>query len=94
LLTQGVTAEQRLVCNHWGAVAGLLVEGQGLGFLPEGWARSLSRRGQLRILSSTPPLAPLSYAFQWRRDDVRPVVSCMRELALKTADFKAVSRLF
>jgi DNA-binding transcriptional LysR family regulator len=94
LLTQGVTAEQRLVCNHWGAVAGLLVEGLGLGFLPEGWARSLSRRGQLRILPSTPPLAPLSYAFQWRRDDARPVVSCMRELALKTADFQAVSRLF
>lgn len=94
LLTQGVTAEQRLVCNHWGAVAGLLVEGLGLGFLPEGWARSLSRRGQLRLLPSSPPLAPLPYAFQWRRDDVRPVVSCMRELAVQTADFTAVSRLF
>lgn len=94
LLAQGVAAEQRLVCNHWGAVAGLLVEGLGLGFLPEGWARSLSRRGQLRILHSSPALAPLPYAFQWRRDDARPVVSCMRELALKTADFTAVSRLF
>ncbi len=94
LLAQGVTAEQRLVCNHWGAVGGLLVEGQGLGFLPEGWARSLSRRGQLRVLHSNPPLAPLPYAFQWRRDDSRPVVSCMHDLALKTANFTAVSRLF
>ena len=94
LLAQGVMAEQRLVCNHWGAVAGLLVEGLGLGFLPEGWARSLSRRGQLRILGSSPSLAPLPYAFQWRRDDLRPVVSCMRELALRTADFTAASRLF
>ncbi|MGH6625710.1 MAG: substrate-binding domain-containing protein [Burkholderiaceae bacterium] len=94
LLAQGVTAEQRLVCNHWGAIAGLLVEGMGVGFLPEGWARALSRRGQLRILESHPALAPLPYAYQWRRDDTRPLITHMRELALRCADFSHASRLF
>lgn len=94
LLAHGVVAEQRLVCNHWGAVAGLLVEGLGIGFLPESWARALSRRGHLRILHSSPALAPLPYAFQWRRDNLRPLVPLMRELARKTADFSKASRLF
>ncbi len=94
LLAQGVTAEQRLVCNHWGAIAGLLVEGMGVGFLPEGWARALSRRGQLRILESHPALAPLPYAYQWRRDDTRPLITHMRELALRCADFSHAGRLF
>lgn len=94
LLAQGITAEQRLVCNHWGAIAGLLLEGVGIGFLPEGWARALSRRGQLRILQSSPALAPLPYAFQWRRDNLRPLVPLMRELAQKTADFSSAGHLF
>lgn len=94
LLAQGITAEQRLVCNHWGAIAGLLLEGVGIGFLPEGWARALSGRGQLRILQSSPALAPLPYAFQWRRDNLRPLVPLMRELAQKTADFSSAGHLF
>ena len=94
LLAQGITAEQRLTCNHWGAIAGLLVEGMGIGFLPEGWAWALAQRGRLRILESNPPLAPLPYAFQWRRDNLRPLVPLLRELALQTADFSGASQLF
>ena len=94
LLAQGITAEQRLTCNHWGAIAGLLVEGMGIGFLPEGWASALAQRGRLRILESNPPLAPLPYAFQWRRDNLRPLVPLLRELALQTADFSGASQLF
>lgn len=87
-------AERRLSCNGWGAVAGMLVDGAGVGFLPEGWARALERRGQLRILASEPALAPLNYAFQARRDDARLMVGKMRALVADVADFSATSALF
>lgn len=94
-LTQhGGVAERRLSCNGWGAVAGMLVDGAGVGFLPESWAHALVRRGQLRILASQPELAPLYYAFQSRRDDTRLVVSKMREVVTGVADFSATSGLF
>jgi len=90
LLAQGITSEQRLVCNHWGAVAGLLIEGVGVGFLPEGMARSISRRGGLRLLNNWPALAPLGYAFQAHRDNWKPLIPIMRAVAQKVADFSRV----
>ena len=90
----GPLAPRRLSCNHWGGVAGMLVEGVGIGLLPQAWARALQRRGALRMLKATPALAPLPYAFQWRRDDARPVVAAMRELAQASADFSVVGALF
>lgn len=90
LLAQGITEEQRLVCNHWGAVAGLLIEGVGVGFLPEGMARSISRRGGLRLLNTWPALAPLGYAFQAHRDNWKPLIPIMREITRKVADFSRV----
>lgn len=94
LIHQDVVAERRLTCNGWGAVAGMLVDGVGIGFLPEGWALALARRGQLRILASQPDLAPLYYAFQSRRDDTRLLVSKMHELVTRVADFSVTSGLF
>jgi hypothetical protein len=47
----------------------------------------------LRSLRTQPPLASLWYAYQWRRDDPRPLVSAMKTLAASTADFSA-GRLF
>jgi DNA-binding transcriptional LysR family regulator len=91
---QGVVAERRITCNGWGAVAGMLVDGLGLGFLPEGWAHALSQRGQLRILGSKPGLGPLYYSCQSRRDDPRLVVSKMRDIVVRVADFSATSGLF
>lgn len=79
----------RLHCNHWGAVAGMLVEGAGVGLLPLGWARALSRRGLLRSLRSDPELAALAYTCQWRRDDARVLVRTMRTLAVQLADFES-----
>lgn len=93
LSTQPPPTPPRITCNHWGAVAGMLVEGVGVGLLPAGWARSLQQRGLLRSLRTQPPLASLSYAYQWRRDDPRPLVSAMKTLAASTADFSA-GRLF
>jgi len=90
----GLPPPRRLSCNHWGAVAGMLVEGAGIGLLPQAWARALQRRGVLRVLVSEPALAPLPYAFQWRRDDARPVVAAMRDLAPAVADFSVAGALF
>lgn len=92
--TQQVEIERRLTCNGWGAVAGMLVDGVGIGFLPEGWAHALSRRGQLCILESQPALAPLHYTFQSRRDDTRLVVLKLRDMVSRVADFSATSGLF
>ena len=90
----GLPPPRRISCNHWGGVAGMLVEGAGIGLLPQAWARALQRRGALRVLKATPALAPLPYAFQWRRDDARPVVAAMRELAQGSADFSVAGALF
>jgi hypothetical protein len=46
------------------------------------------------MLKAQPALAPLPYAFQWRRDDARPVVAAMRELAQASADFSVAGALF
>ena len=94
LAGQGARVSQRIVCDHWGAVAGMLIDGVGVGLLPQGWAESLQQRGQLKILAARPGLAPLAYAYQWRRDDSRPLVSCMKEHVRACADFSAASRIF
>jgi DNA-binding transcriptional LysR family regulator len=87
--TQQAEVAQRITCNHWGAVAGMLAEGVGIGLLPEGWARALQRRGLLRQLRCDPELAPLPYSFQWRRDDTRPLIAAAKQLTAQTADFAA-----
>lgn len=87
LLNQGVTTEQRIECNNWVAIAGMLREGLGVGFLPQGWAMANSQEKPLQVLESHPPLAPLHYAFQWRRDDTRLMIEPMRKLVAKCVDF-------
>lgn len=91
LRDQDAVPAARIACNHWGAVAGMLAEGVGVGVLPQGWAQSLARRGALRVLDSRPPLPPLDYACQWRRDDTRPLLAAMRALVRQAADFSATS---
>lgn len=89
MLAQGLTLTppQRIECNHWVAIAGMLREGLGIGFLPECWASAPAGRRALQVLVSQPPLAPLHYAFQWRRDDRRELIRVMRELVCSCVDF-------
>lgn len=89
----GLIVRQRLICNNWSAIAGLVAEGVGLGILPTSWARILEQREQLRILRSKPSLSPLTYSFQWRSDDTRPLLARMREIVHATADFSTAHRL-
>ncbi|KWH45645.1 LysR family transcriptional regulator [Burkholderia cepacia] len=86
LLACGVNHARRIECNNWSAVAGMLGEGVGIGFLPVDWAR-VRPGGHLVQLTSEPPLAPLQYAFQWRRGDVRGLIPSMLSLVRHYADF-------
>jgi len=85
LLARNVDVTQRIACNNWVAIAGMLRQGLGIGFLPEGWAG----RGAaaLRLLDSQPALAPLPYTVQWRRGDTRALVQQMRTLLADQVDF-------
>lgn len=93
LMARNIDIAHRLTCNSWGAIAGLLIEGIGIGFLPESWARSLSRRGDLRVLRASPALSPLTYTFQKRRNDARPVLAAMFAAVRASADFTTRPRL-
>ena len=57
-------AGQRLSCNNWGAIAGLLIEGTGVGLLPSHWAQALQAEGSLTVLQGDPEPAALPYSFQ------------------------------
>ncbi len=50
-------------------------------------------RGDLRLLAGDPPLPPLGYSFQWRRDDARPQVGALGRIARECVDFSARGRL-
>ncbi len=91
LRAASVFPARRMEINHWGAVAGLLAGGLGVGVLPLAWARSLAGRGALRLLEASPPLPALTYCIQWRRDDARPLVAALRALAGQSADFSKTS---
>jgi DNA-binding transcriptional LysR family regulator len=89
LTEQGVSPGRNQCCNSWGAIAGMLRQGLGLGFLPSAWARILVGRGDVQALPRFAPLRPLPYTFQWRRDDTRPMLDDLRELAQASLDFHA-----
>ncbi|QVQ24354.1 LysR family transcriptional regulator [Achromobacter deleyi] len=86
-------AGERLCCNNWGAIVGLLIEGTGVGLLPSHWADALQAEGSLRVLQGEPELAALPYAFQYRRDDARPLVARLRDAVGAAVDFSAPCRL-
>ncbi|MGF6391429.1 LysR family transcriptional regulator [Pseudomonas plecoglossicida] len=84
-----VNPERSIICESWGAVAGLIHHGLGIGFLPQAWAEALITRGAMIALDAFPALRPLQYTFQWRRDDTRPLIEHARALAIDTIDFHA-----
>lgn len=84
-----VARARQLTCESLGAVAALLQQGLGAGFLPSAWADVLVRNGRLAPLKGAPALAALSYAFQWRRDDHRPMLAELRAIAQNTIEFHA-----
>lgn len=89
LTTHRIAPGRSMACNSWGAVAGIIRHGLGVGFLPSAWAQVLCDRGELVPLPEFPPLDPLQYTFQRRRDDTRPMLDSMRDLAARLIDFHA-----
>lgn len=89
LLTYGVTLRERILCNSWGAIAGMLCEGIGTGFLPHGWLDPLG----LNAIGLETPLRPLQYAVQWRRGDARPLILAMQHLIAEYVDFASAPRM-
>lgn len=84
---QGLMVGERIVCNQWGAVVGLLREGLGFGLLPRGWADAFSVQYGLRRLGCEPELPALDYYVHWRSDDYRTLVKTLRELVLRSVCF-------
>ena len=84
-----VSVSRQLACNNMGAIAGMVAAGVGVGFFPEGWMRTLYDKPAIRAIESDPPLQPLHYSFQCRRDDIRPLIAAMRERVVSEVDFAA-----
>lgn len=93
LLANKIASVERISCNNWGAIAGMLIASVGVGILPEGWAKKLVQENLLCIVAGEQPLSPLTYSFQWRRGDSRPLVNQMLAHAAGVADFFADARL-
>lgn len=89
LLAQGITAVERISCNNWGAIAGMLIASVGIGILPAGWSQKLVDQGLLLPLADSELAASLTYSFQWRRGDNRPLVDQLRRLSAQFVDFTA-----
>lgn len=89
LLANQVSSAERISCNNWGAVAGMIIAGVGVGMLPQAWAERLVTQKRLVAPKDHSGLAPLTYSFHWRRGDSRPLLEKMRVLATRCADFSA-----
>jgi DNA-binding transcriptional LysR family regulator len=86
--------QKTLPCNQWGAVAGLIVAGQGIGMLPTGLAEGLRQRRLLGVLASKHKLRLLDYSFHFRHDDPRPLVAEAQRICMSVADFDAKGPFF
>lgn len=85
----GARPRERLVCNQWGAAAGLVAAGAGIGMLPMGLAKALVKRQQLRIIRSPQPLRSLEYELHFRDEDPRPLLAELVRLGRASVNFDA-----
>jgi len=93
LQAQDLEVERRLRCNNLSAIASMMLAGVGIAFLPEAWLLPMAARGEVLLLDSRPALPTLSYSFQARRDDIRPMVQQVQQLVAEVADFTLPARL-
>ncbi|MDQ2186533.1 LysR family transcriptional regulator [Alcaligenaceae bacterium A4P071] len=84
-----LAVSRQLICNNMGAIAGMVAAGVGIAFFPNAWLTPLREKHGLRAIAGEPPLRPLHYAFQSRREDIRPLVAAMRERVMLEVDFEA-----
>ena len=85
--SHGIFWRSCLTCNTWGGVTSLVLEGVGIGFMPNAWARPLAERGLLVKLEQWQSLPSMSYSMQMRRDDSRAGMLLLKELLMEVVDF-------
>lgn len=83
----GIFWHSCLTCNTWGSVTSFLLEGIGVGFMPDVWGTPLVERKLLVRLDDWPALPSLSYSVQSRRGDSRPGLRILKDLLSETVDF-------
>jgi DNA-binding transcriptional LysR family regulator len=88
MLDNKLTISRQLICNNMGAIAGMVAAGIGIAFFPNSWVRSLKGRHGLRTVLSHPPLRSLQYSFQSQREDIRPLITAMRERIVQEVDYE------
>ncbi|MCI3206404.1 LysR family transcriptional regulator [Pandoraea capi] len=79
-----------LTCNSLHALAELTIAGVGISVFPRHYLRPLVERGHLVELTSVPPLPDMRYCIDWRRDDSRRIISVMKGIVMRLADFTSV----
>ena len=85
--THGIFWRTCLTCNTWGGVTSLVLEGLGVGFMPNAWATPLIERGLLVPLDQWQALPSMSYSMQMRRDDTRAGMRVLKDLLMEVVDF-------
>lgn len=87
LISEAIGQVSRLSCNNWIAVISLLALSTGIGIVPQGWATVLASSGKLSRLNDERPLSSMTYCFQSRLGDTRPLIIEMHALAKTVADY-------
>src|SRR5690606_33834745 len=85
--SHGIFWRSCLTCNTWGGVTSLVLEGVGVGFMPNAWAEPLLERGLLVRLDQWQPWPSMSYAILMRWDDSRVGVRVVGDLLMEVVDF-------
>lgn len=89
LLTNKIIPNDRMFCNSWAGIAGLISSGSGFGYFLESWAIELQKKKVVKIIKEWPMLEPNLYTFEWRRDDSRPLIAEMSRIARASISFPA-----
>lgn len=87
LISEAIGQISRLSCNNWVSIISLLTLSAGIGIVPHGWAAELASSGKLLRLNEERPLSPMTYCFQSRQGDTRPIISEMHALARSVVDY-------
>lgn len=92
LMSEDIEHVERISCNNWSAIVGMLALSVGVGILPLSWAEELAQNGGLGRLDDGLSLGPLAYSFQTRRGDTRPLIQEMFAHSKSVADFSRSNR--
>lgn len=87
LAQQNWSVGRRLMCNNLMAVAHLISAGLGIGLFPQAWLQPLVQRGKVVALACDAALPALTYTFQHRRGDERPLLASLRHTIAETVNF-------